>query len=71
MWAAVDSVQHDSYTCQRFPGYTVPFPTRRDAGDTTLYLGQVVDPDGAGTDEKLLKCPVTCRPPAHADWEYC
>ncbi|XP_043213867.1 uncharacterized protein LOC122377647 [Amphibalanus amphitrite] len=72
--AAVDSVQHDSYTCQRFPGYTVPFPTRR-RNDTTQYLGQVIrPPEGSGAPapaEKLLKCPPQCRPREHQDWEYC
>ena len=66
----VDSVQHDSYTCQRFPGYTVPFPTRREANDTTQYLGQVVRPPPAAA-EKLHECPAQCRPRQHPDWEYC
>ena len=76
----VDAVQHDSYTCQRFPGYTVPFPTRRDPADTTQYLGQVVRPPGTGTGgtgtgagerERLHPCPPQCRPRKHQDWEFC
>ncbi|XP_037080034.1 uncharacterized protein LOC119100931 [Pollicipes pollicipes] len=69
--ASVDSVQHDSYTCQRFPGYTVPFPTQRTENDTTLYVGQVVTDGSGGSGEKLRTCPVACRPQEHRDWDYC
>ena len=68
---AVDSVQHDSYTCRVFPGYTVPYPSRRSDNDTTQYLGQVMRRGEAHNAEKLKTCPQKCRPKDHPDWEYC
>ncbi|XP_046450976.1 uncharacterized protein LOC124199264 isoform X2 [Daphnia pulex] len=72
VWPAAqyDVMAHDSYHCQRnelkkkSPLKVLPFPTMRNG---SYFVGGV----GENSNEIPSKCPVTCRPPDHKDWEYC
>jgi len=59
-----DSIQHDSYTCQRYPG-SIPFPKQRE--DNTSFVGCPAIPCLG----KLNPCPEECRPKENMDWIYC
>ena len=62
VWARDDSVQHDSYTCARFPG-SVGWPTQRLNTTDHNFFGAV------GPVEFMQVCPVQCR--RQQDWKYC
>lgn len=60
-----DSLQHDSYACQTFPG-SIPYNTQR--SNNWEFIGC-----RRGCAHRKLKkhCPVACRPKEHQDWLYC
>ncbi|XP_047479827.1 uncharacterized protein LOC125032611 [Penaeus chinensis] len=63
-----DLVAHDSFSCERFPEGSRPFPTQRVNG---TYIGNYAG--GQDVDHLLVTtpCPVKCRPKNHQDWTYC
>ncbi|XP_059090103.1 uncharacterized protein LOC131885916 [Tigriopus californicus] len=65
-WAKKDSIQHDSYTCQVFPG-TLGFPTPR-KNEPDNFIASVV-----AQNMSIWKiCPYQCRREGHRlDWIYC
>ena len=60
-----DVIQHDSYTCKRYPG-SIPFPTQRYKNE---FVGCISHACSNGIKDE--KCPVECRPKDHQDWIYC
>ena len=67
-WARHESVQHDSYLCERFPG-TVPWPTKRLMGRMNNFVGAVTYNRVLGVTNR--ECPVACRPKEHPEWRFC
>jgi len=61
---AYDSLQHDSYLCNSYPGSS-PFPTQRNKNN--YFVGCPGSCVGGSAEE----CPVECRPEEHKDWLYC
>lgn len=60
-----DSLQHDSYACETFPG-SMPYNTQR--SNNWEFVGC----RRGCAHRKLQKhCPVACRPIKHQDWFYC
>ena len=64
-WGRCNSLQHDSYTCQIFPG-TRPFPTQRPI-EPNNFIGAISVSNGT----YLTPCPKLCRPKLHQHWTYC
>lgn len=62
-WGKRMTLQHDSYTCSRFPG-SIGFPTQREDGPNNFVASVVKE----GNTMKQ-KCPKKCR--RHLEWEYC
>lgn len=62
-WGKKSSFQHDSYTCDKFPG-SVGFPTPR-IMEPNNYVASVF------MDGEMIskKCPKRCR--RHPNWIYC
>ena len=65
-WGKWSAVSHDAYTCANFPR-TRAFPTQRDVTKTSNFVASVI----SANDIMKEKCPLTCRPASHKDWEYC
>lgn len=62
-----DSMHHDAYLCTRYKG-SIPYSTQR--GKVFNFIG-CRRPCYGAMEDKPIKCPEICRPPAHKDWEYC
>ena len=60
----VNTHQHDAFNCQRFNG-SLPWPTQRLHGPWNFVGAH------AGIKSVGKKCPMSCRPESHKDWEYC
>ncbi len=63
-WGKHSAVQHDSYTCAKFPG-SMGFPTQRNMTIKNNYVASV----WTENDKIGQRCPPKCR--RHPDWIYC
>ena len=62
-WAKFNSIQHDSYLCEQFPG-SIGFPTQR-LMEPNNYVASV----WKERDFMRKRCPVKCR--RQREWLYC
>ena len=62
-WARKNSLSHDSYTCEKFPG-SVPFPSQRNEERwnfvASLFMKESI---------LKMKCPLACR--KFEEWIFC
>ena len=66
VWGAVapeERMQHDSYTCARFPG-SIGWPTQRLEGPANFF-------GAIGGMELHQECPLECRRKGHPEWKFC
>ena len=63
----MNSTTHDSFNCNKF-GDSSPFPSMRSKHRVYVGCKHCCEKDVSPIEKK---CPLSCRPKEHMDWEYC
>jgi len=71
---ANNTLQQDAYQCEKFKG-SLPWPTQRLESEAFNFVGSHSGINTIGKGHKFCggdcKCPMSCRPKSHPQWEYC
>ena len=61
-WGSDVAVQHDSFSCHKFPK-SIGFPTQRKPEKNGNFVG--------GRSFLRKECPISCRRKGHPEWTFC
>ena len=65
--AKEDMVAHDAWHCEKFPSpMNRPWPVRRRVSGSNFVGG-----GPKAKSQKLVECPIECRPEEHPEWTFC